>query len=152
MSSDEEFRLSSEEEFTPEKRVGKPKVRQIKKSAPTVKANTNANVNTTLKHSVKADPTSSLATKSSTTITKSGCKNTAVAVGIKSAPSRTLKPSSRPKSTVNSPSSGQARTVNIPALLSSSQSSGTSHSPLGVKIGLSKNAKFKSLHANIKRQ
>ena len=151
VSSDEEFRLSSEEEFTPEKKV-KPKVKQNKKSVSAVKAKTEANVNTYSKSklSVRADSTSSPASKSSTTFTKSTCDKTTV--GAKPAPSRTLKPSSRLKSTVNSSSLGQARTVNIPALLSSSQSSGTSHSPLGVKIGLSKNAKFKSLHANIKRQ
>ena len=46
-----------------------------------------------------------------------------------------------------------AKTVNIPAILSSSQSNfKEDKSPSGVKIGLSKKAKFKSLHVNVKRQ
>ena len=140
-TSDEDFRLSSEEEEVDLRGKVKPKVKQVKKSGRVAPAE--SNVNTTTKRAGKVDSTTGALSVNNST---SSAKIIKSAVGVVPAPSKTLKHSSRLKTTVNSSS-------NIPALLSNSQpSSSTSQSPLGLKIGLSKNARFKSLHAYVKRQ
>ena len=148
-TSDEEFKLSSEDEFTPTREKVKPRVKQNAKSAPKTPVNTNKQSSPAITASVINTPTMTSISSSSEPGERS--EKQKVAANLTSS-SRTPQPSHRQRKTFTSTNSSGAKTVNIPALLSSSQSPGAGQSPLGVKIGLSKNAKFKSLHANIKRQ
>lgn len=170
---DEEFRLSSDEfnsdcEWKKSKHVGaKPKPAQSKtKSSQSqvaknkLKDKTNFNANVSAKGEVEStkvsDPNTVTASKTplssasssltadidnSTTTTKNA-SGTLV--------TRPKTSSGRARKLLTTPGSG--RTVNIPALLSSSQGSPASPTgSAGVRIGLSKKARFKSLHANVKR-
>ena len=141
-TSDEEFKLSSEDEFTPTREKVKPRVKQNAKSAPKTPVNANKQ---------SAPAITAMTSISSSSEPGEPFEKQKVAANLSSS-SRTPQPSQRQRKTFTSTKSSGAKTVNIPALLSSSQSPGAAQSPLGVKIGLSKNAKFKSLHANIKRQ
>ena len=142
-SSDEEFRLSSEDEFSSSSKTKKAKPKmKVNPKKPNVAPKTNVNVNnipsrSPLNVSPRANNATTTSNKSPKTASPSGKSKT-----------RTRKTLSAKLLT----SSSGVKTVNIPALLSSSQSPSANPSPLGVKIGLSKNARFKSLHANIKRQ
>lgn len=149
-SSGEEFRLSSEDEKSGG-RVRKKKTLEPSKSKDEITCKTTAPITgnpqkTPTKEAPKTE--SDLSTKTRT------LPKTQFTSDIKSVPGRKKEVTSTVRKSIV-----PIKTVNIPAILSSGSQprgggivSSSSLSRGAIKIGLSKNAKFKSLHANIKRQ